>query len=165
MMSFVHIPRTGGTSLLKVFRDWYGDRMISYYSDIEFNENDYDIIFGHKHIANSNYILFLREPYEQQLSYYNYTSRYTKMPSVDEYFSISASTMVKFLPNMDNALFVGIYERFEDDVRRLADLLGKSIDKIPKINSCEIKHEPSVSSRIAFEENNKYIYELYNSYL
>ena len=167
MKMFVHIPRTGGTSLLSVFRRWYGDKLLTVYiRNMECCVSGYDIAYGHFYIEGmEEYLLFLREPYLQQLSYYNYTAKYKKMPSVDDFFINEESSMVKFLPPMDSVGFVGIYERYEDDVIRLADRLGVRHIVPTVTNTASYKHVPSDMAKETFIKNNEYIYELYNSYL
>lgn len=162
---FVHIPRTGGTSLLQVFRMWYGDKLLTVYERGKDVSGEYDIAYGHFYLDDMDYIVFLREPYQQQLSYYNYSVRYTNMPSVDDFFKKEVSTMTKFLPPDDKISFVGIYERYEDDVVRLADYLGMRHIIPNKTNTSKYKHYPSDESVEIFKENNKYIYDLYNLYL
>ena len=166
MKMFVHIPRTGGTSLRYVFREWYGDKLLTAYDNNKvYDTTGCDLAYGHYYIDDCEYMLFLREPYLQQLSYYNYTVKYTDMPSVDDFFTHEVSSMVKFLPPMDKVVFVGIYERYLDDINRLSDFLG--MDKVEpiKTNTSTYKHIPSEEAIDTFKKNNEYIYELYNKFL
>ena len=167
MKMFVHIPRTGGTSLLSVFKKWYGRNLLTVYSrDKEYRINEYAIACGHFYIEDMDeYLLFLREPYLQQVSYYNYTVKYQKMPSIDDFFINEESSMVRFLPPMDRVGFVGIYERYEEDVIRLADRLGMKHVTPTVTNTASYNHYPSKLAKETFIKNNEYIYELYNSYL
>ena len=155
---FVHIPRTGGTSLLRIFRVWFPDLVTAY----EKKKYEGEFLYGHYYQSEYDAILFLREPFEQQLSYYNYTIRYTKMPDINEFFK-GESTMIKFLPPLENIKFIGIYEDYENELKRLAKYLNKPFIKPDKINACNYNHYPNTKSVEIFKENNKFIYKLYQS--
>lgn len=166
MKMFVHIPRTGGTSLRYVFRQWYGDKMFTVYEkDAEYNTDGYGIAYGHFYLDDMDYIMFLREPYQQELSYYNYTQEYTDLPDVNEYFRNAKSSMLPFLPPIKSVKFVGIYERYEEDIKRLADFLGKEYIEPRKTNTSKHLCVPSGDAIDEFKKNNGYIYELYDSYI
>jgi len=140
--------------------------MLTVYNNaLAYNTDGYEIAYGHYYLDNMDYILFLREPYQQQLSYYNYTKQYKDMPDVDEYFKSEPSTMLRFLPPLDGVEFVGIYERYDEDIKKLTDYLGKEYIEPQKINVSKHKHIPNREAIKIFKKNNEYIYELYNNYL
>ena len=92
-------------------------------------------------------------------SLYRYAS--TSLPDIDTYFRTTQSTMIKFLPPLNSIKFVGIYEDYENEVKRLAEFLGKPFIKPDRINKCNYLHIPDQESIDIFKENNKFIYQLY----
>lgn len=88
MLIFYHIPKTGGSSMIKKFNREYDDVFeldgsSSNYNNINFN-HEYDIIIGHKLLnidrkfskgINIEYISFFREPIDHFLSTFYYIKR------------------------------------------------------------------------------------------
>jgi len=182
---FIHVSKTGGTALRKVFEQWYGDRLgKNYYNNREkkpcdvIDLNTVDCIYGHfksdlgigieRYPTVNQYMMFLRHPISQQVSYYNYRCQFGEMPDIDEFFKTSESMMNLTVPkdvDLDKVFFVGLYERFDDDVRILSDILSKPFIKPPVINVTKNKIYPSKEAVDAFRDNNKRIFDIYYYFL
>ena len=176
---FLHIPRTGGTSLRKLFSSWYRKKLCNaYVKGVKVEpfvwsflfKNNYKCIYGHYDIGHIPIVMFLREPLSQQISYYNYTKKYWKknysMKNIDNFFIEEPSSMLQFIPdNKKRIVFCGIYEDFENELLRLADYLGNQIKPVQHINKAKVLERPSDYAVKVFRENNKEVFEFYDYYL
>ena len=73
-----HLPKTAGTSFLKIMRDWYGINHVKHTNKP--TEDDYcqaDVVYGHfpydENYFDYRWITFVRHPIDRLSSFYYYT--------------------------------------------------------------------------------------------
>ncbi len=72
-----HISKTGGTSLLMLFREWYGDDNVLSTREIP-NKIEHAVVSGHFSYKDGyedyKWVTFVRHPIDRLMSFYHYTS-------------------------------------------------------------------------------------------
>jgi hypothetical protein len=158
-----------------LYKPWKGERY-----------EDADIIMGHfkkTKFLHTGYpmITWLRDPVERVIS--NYTQQLTKWPKAKAkaptyYNLVKDETLMTYAKvwnqlqwwycdgSIDDFLFVGICERFDESIERLGKILGVGFPKdIPRVNPTEkkLKVSKEVKKEIAKYQEKDYI--LYNKVL
>lgn len=178
----LHIPKTGGTSLLIMFREAFGKRVIRK-NDYPRHPSDYKykILSGHfpynPEYWDFNWLSFVRHPIERLESFYRYKQmklknrrnasdywvQFFRGKTMEEWLTCEASKnlmtkqfagkrpqedlepedLENALKAIDNFWFIGLMERYEQDVRHMFSLLGaqpgkilhhlKTAERIPKV--------------------------------
>tara|TARA_Y100001934_G_C12005935_1_gene609892 strand:+ start:173 stop:712 length:540 start_codon:yes stop_codon:yes gene_type:complete len=138
--AFVHIPRTGGTSVECFFEPTLCDKFY----------------FPTKHRTHAKFIerypeyfsfSFVRNPWDRLLSFYikcggstDSVVDFKKWLSMYPYNTRHSMSMSDFILNRSNQPivdFIGRYERLDDDFGSVCDKLGISPSKLPCLNSTE----------------------------
>lgn len=168
---FIHIPKTAGTSVKEVFHKWYANRICFHYYDSTNNRmprkrklslffKPCECIYGHFNSARgfgvadyypevTQFITFLRDPFDQAVSLYNFSKRADI--SFHDKYEISRLTIEEYLnlyPNNTLSHFprdvskrnykdiieecfieVGLVEHFDESMVRIAKKINKKYDK------------------------------------
>ena len=189
---FVHIFKTGGTTLKYKFRYLYGKKFLY---DVTFrkerkrgvvkltksttifepsNYKDYDIILGHftyqkyKHL-NRPTVTLLRDPLTRFISHYSsVTTR--KQFTFEEFCDLTKNIYVHFTGgDLNNFEFVGLTEYFDKSLKIIGKKFGYNFvpKTFKKMNQApaNIKKELTENQIKHFQNENKEDYELYNQVL
>jgi hypothetical protein len=204
----IHIPKTAGTTFKYILQKWYGKKLHLHYADENqlpkqvsltnffgkekrnfcihghFNRKR---LFGIEHYYPEvkQYVCFLRDPLDLQISTYKYKINgikngkiYWDWPvnnppeDIDTFLEEYPSNMLLHLPkeidlhnykDVINNLFihVGIVERYDDSLKIISACLNKVYVKSPVLNSTELTISPSKKSIRIFEEKHELEYKLY----
>jgi len=151
---FIHVPKTGGICVENTLR------LASLRNNHRIKNNFRDegmVSFGHLRFSkllkrglvsrefqdNAFKFCFCRNPYDRAVSHWSYTMR--KHPDR----LAPGTTFVEFTRGLTERGdfrcqtwwlkdvepdFIGRFERFEDDLRKVADILGRKVGKIPHMN-------------------------------
>lgn len=144
----VHVPKTAGTSFRTALEAEYGDDLATVYGDVGVDGRAYRAVHGHFPPSRfwsagrgAALVMWLRYPAERIASYYDFwrTAAPHGNPNHDTFLA-SDMTLTEFAawpPIRDefeqryveglapaDFTFVGISERYEADLARLAGLLG-----------------------------------------
>jgi hypothetical protein len=207
----IHIPKCGGTSLHDLLHNWFGGNLLLHYFKERENKmpekiktrrwlfNTYKkgiCIHGHFNSRRGfgvkdyypeldQFITFLRDPVELQISLFNYNNKIASSGSlyrdgikkdapgdIDEFLETSFPLFKDFLPevfvsdtfetSLKNFIHVGIMEDYQKSVDILAERLGKPKVKIQRENVSPPVQIPSESSIRKFKEKCEAEYQLYN---
>lgn len=144
----LHVPKTAGTSFRQALTTEYGDDLGVIYDGAVLDIPRFRAIHGHVHASSmrsvgrrAKWIMWLRDPAERLLSYYDFwrQSEPHGNPNHDEFLAadMSLRDFVAWAPiyeefpgqyvaglDPSDLFFVGITERYEADLARLAQLLG-----------------------------------------
>jgi hypothetical protein len=165
---FVHVPKTAGTTFIKLLDKIYKGRTARDYKDQKGNKNNYirkkpwnkcNIIYGHfssnkyKHLKRPQ-ISFVRDPIERVISEYFYKANEAK--NIRDYIKnkrIFAASEVKninvinsYIIDIDRFKFIGLTERFDESLDRLEKIFDV---KFPRyvIKSKENKKKKRISTK------------------
>ena len=174
---FLHIPRTGGTIIEKKLREKYSQ---DYYGEdkIGLSKQHYtlDKLISNKDKNNIFVFTFVRNPFDRILSsYLNYTINNT--PDFDKYIDMVKNVVENKLYLCEGAIntndishytpmttmignykldFIGKFENYENDIKKLSEISEmKNLNEI-KINKRNIDYRKFYNER-----NKKIISELY----
>ena len=211
----IHIPKCGGTSLLTTLKSWFGKKLLPHYNNEKKGQRPklYKLkspwtgrykqgVCVHGHFNKNRqfgvddyypeirqYITFLRDPLEMQLSNFSYVHKRMKRGTVlrdgkpfeitrdiDQYLEETNSAIRLFLPNDLNEsnfdeyidkhfVHLGIIENYQDSLNELADKIGKPRIAVSHENISERIGTPSESSIKKFREKCKFEYRLYEKAL
>ena len=204
----IHIPKCGGTSLKHILYNWFGENLFFHY----FNEKKNQLpqkhslketlsgsyirnacVHGHFNSKRNfgvddyypqvkQYITFLRDPLEVQLSLFHYNRKLAeqksfyaagkslKAPSdIDEFLENSNSYIRYFFPssldlNKLDKYFVhiGVIELYQESIDILADKLNKPRLKVKHENQAKRKFTPSEAAMSRFKKKCTLEYKLYD---
>jgi hypothetical protein len=186
---FLHIMKTGGTSIRDSLKECYGrDMMVdySYRHDREkgkgllsfkksltiYPENyeDFKVIFGHFNFDKYSHlkrptITFLREPISRVESHYSRNWARNPRFRLEEFCQITSNIMT-FMTGGDLSkfLFVGIMEYFPLSISKLSKVLGKTI-YMQRKNVTSYKYHFSKQDRDIVKKYNLDDIELYKQAL
>ncbi len=190
MLVSVHIPKTGGTSLLHLLKKKYGKRLRRDYPDLPVKLDrrlkalvSRPPLAVHGHFPASKYagtkITFLRDPLERRISSYHYIYRHHEQhgyvanedwkfalaSSLDTYVATANSDYQHFLdvPEEEFA-FVGQMSRFDQDMELLSDALEIPFEKIAA-NKAPKPTEASGELRKKFERANPGEMDVYDRFV
>jgi hypothetical protein len=152
---FIHVQRTGGSSVTKLFHRFYQYRM-----NIVSQHGNYlseDARFIHKY---SDYFIFgfVRNPWDRMLSWYSLIHQEDALTFDEErvrfeHFLKEFSAKIKndntfhwnqidYFPNqqeVDNPVQICRFENYQTEVKSVFKKLGMSIDTIPSMNGTQKK--------------------------
>jgi hypothetical protein len=203
----IHVPRCGGTSLREVLAGWFGDRFfIHYFQQNEANPPRHPCMAGsciHGHFNDGKgigaadcypgvdqYIMFLRDPLEAQISNYFFWKRKARARQIkrgdlqpggfhdyrdirDFFEKRPDSHFMKYLPRKvygnnfrdlieEMYVFVGIAEKMQASVDILAGLLRFPSVSIGTLNEAPRDEKVPDGLRETFIRNNRFVFELYD---
>jgi len=211
----LHIPKCGGTSFTKVLRQWFWPSFHAHYIAhdqggrmpgrphpvkrlLHLTRIKPMVIHGHfedeaglfdSYPKASQFITFLRDPLEMQLSLYwdhqrrirEFGTLYWKGKAVemecggdlDCWVAERPFYLMPFLPfdlTMENFqkrleerfVHIGVMERFQESVNRIAERLGKKPVEVPELNQSSRGREPSPEAVNRFRERCQLEYAIYH---
>ena len=151
MLVSVHIPKTGGSTINKLLRRKFGSRLLIEYQrpgfrhkvrSLKWRLRSFPKLAVHGHFPASKYsgtlITFVRDPVERRVSQYRYIRReHARWGTVmnatwadavamelDEFVCRPESTLRRYIDvPLERLSFIGMMDRFDDDVRRLCRML------------------------------------------
>lgn len=152
---FIHIPKTGGTSITKFLYPNFSDERLRTYSKKHFYISDY-IKEGVVNLDEFFKFAFVRNPYERALSHYFYLA----VDRLEPRYKITYSSFYDFArkidikcrysqPQADCLLdekgklcvdFVGKFENLQEDFNFICDKISAPRQKLPHINKTNHKH-------------------------
>lgn len=192
---FLHVPKTGGETLASIFYTWIGKKRLA--EAVLSPRQDwpagsivtahYDAVRGREfsklHPGNQQRMTFLRDPFDQCVSWYFYWKNTWsgKMPTMQgrlplenyasslvQFLDTNPFSMLDFLPTMssfselDEFLFVGVLERIQACVDSLADILKQPRVEVQS-GGKSTKDEPiPAGCRVAFQKSHPKEYEVYD---
>jgi len=210
----IHIPKCGGVSLSNALKKWFGHKLFFHYFDEYKNEMPprYKLkkwysrspipdicIHGHFNARRgfgvedyypevNQFITFLRDPLEIQLSVFNYNHKIATergavyrdgqkailTPDIDEFLENSSPYIRYFLPHPEEIalgeayfkkyfIHVGVMENYQTSMNILASKLNKPQISISHENKSERFQIPSASSVKRFTEKCSVEYNLYQA--
>ena len=174
---FLHIPRTGGTIIEKKLREKYSQ---DYYGEdkIGLSKQHYtlDKLISNKDKNNIFVFTFVRNPFDRILSsYLNYTINNT--PDFDKYIDMVKNVVENKLYLCEGAIntndishytpmttmignykldFIGKFENYENDIKKLSE-----ISEMKNLNETKINKRNIDYRKFYNERNKKIISELY----
>jgi hypothetical protein len=165
----LHLPKAAGTSFRKTLEDNYGDKLIFDYFNSDVSKLDLSgvsCVHGHLNVSkyynvnpNVKIITWLRNPLNRIISYYNYWKsrpvndgndwhiKFKKeSPSFMDFvrnFTFLRNELNIYLGgvNIDDLYFIGIVERYEQDVNVLSNMLNWAITTTYNTNKTAHKEE------------------------
>ena len=168
----VHIPKTAGSTFRTLLGRVYGARLALDYDGKVDGLDSAEVVHGHfpatkylKQFPDAKIITWLRHPVERVISYYYYWLRVERHGNPNhDYFLDNKLSLLEFarFPSLRNEImsyfqgvdperffFVGIVERYESDVRKLAALLDWP--EIPAVRENVTLDKPDVSLELREE--------------
>jgi hypothetical protein len=188
----IHIPKTAGTSFRAALDNVYGKSLATDYSSEKIsNPHIYKAIHGHfpaakyaKDFPRAKTIMWLRHPVNRIVSYYHFWKKTPRHGNPNHDFfldNVHNMTVVDFaeLPFIRNELpdwylhdfdisrffFVGITERYNQDLQRLAKLMKWKNIQSYEHNVTERKAAISLNEHQKIKELYRFEMDLYNHYL
>ncbi|NLU39527.1 MAG: sulfotransferase family 2 domain-containing protein [Bacteroidales bacterium] len=204
----IHTPKTAGTSAYQIFKSWFGNNLLDHYYDpyTKSNPRKYDIwnlhdyqkpvaIYGHFNKARqfgikdyypdvTQFITFLRDPYEINISYYFYQKKRSNLRNdifsppegtIEEFLKKSKSNILNFFPSditfdnfkdiiEENYIEIGLVEFFEESFIKISEKLNMPFNKsmLCHLNETTRNHEISKELKDIFIANNQLEYAIYN---
>lgn len=170
--TFVHIPRTGGTTFGRILETHF-DGVIHDDGDPKnpTRFEDYPIIWGHfvadkyKHL-NRPLISFLRDPVERAISDYYFFHYAFPGLNVREHAKKRCNRLTKYIKDINDFAFIGIQEHYEQSLSRFEQWSGKTISR--DYVSCQVNRDKkpvSVADREYIRELHESDYRIYNEAL
>lgn len=155
----VHLPKTAGSTFRSVLEHTYGDDLAPVYGGARLDGRAVRAVHGHFAPAQfwsaarrARMIMWMREPAERLASYYDFWRQvpYGAGNDVHDEFlrrEMSFDDFVRWAPIVsefeslylrgvdgpDDFDFIGFTERFDDDLDRLARLMGWTLDTAPAV--------------------------------
>ena len=153
---FIHVQRTGGSTITRLFHRFYQYRMkiISQHG----NYLSEDAQFIHQH---PDYFVFgfVRNPWDRMLSWYSFLNQHSPK-SIDEerkrfeHFLKEVIIQSKNDPSfhlnqldyfpdseqVENPIQLFFYENFEEEVQRMFAQFGLNLDKVERVNGTQTKN-------------------------
>lgn len=189
MLVSVHIPKTGGTSLLHILKRKFGKRLLLDYPDVEAPKRGKFRSFlrgsplaVHGHIPASKYdgrrITFLRDPVERRISAYHYIYRAYGLggkivnadwelalsTDLNTYLETPSHEFQKYLdvPPEDFS-FIGQMHQFDQDLELLCRHLELPLEPVT-LNRSPVPIEIQPDQRKLFEKANQEEIELFRQF-
>ncbi|MBT5137449.1 MAG: sulfotransferase family 2 domain-containing protein [Acidimicrobiaceae bacterium] len=147
-MISLHIPKTAGTSFRAALDVEYGNDLAHIYGGAAIDAHRYRAIHGHIRVdearavaGKAKWIMWLRDPVDRLASYYDFWRQSDPHgnPNHDHFLAsdMGFATFIEWAPirnefaehyvsglEPDDFTFVGLTERYDDDIQRLAVTLG-----------------------------------------
>jgi hypothetical protein len=192
MLVSVHIPKTGGATLLRTLRRKYGRRLLLDYphhhnlrgkvKQTILNLAAWPPKAVHGHFPASKYegsrlITFVRDPVERRISTYHYVHRQYEnhgiiankeweqalSMSLHDFVALPAPTLAYFLDvGIERFWFIGRMIRFERDVALLSEMLGIPYRQL-KMNAAPKRTVARDDLRRLFAQSNPEEIEIYEA--
>ena len=177
----IHIPKTAGSSFLKILLDNYGDDIFHYRGE-EPNLSEFKAIHGHfdakKYLGlypDSKWIAWVRHPVIRLISFYNYMVYNDKSysGSFESFIEIEQfiNQQTAFLAGKDlnSYFFIGVQEFWGEDIAELSGkmnwssslLIQDNVNKNPNYHeelSLLIRDERLVKKIISLNEEDMELY-------
>ena len=201
---FLHLPKTGGSSVLQALNQVYGTEAVQHFERdecmalIQKGKRIADVLFSTTKVIHGHFLFseiedlverddpklvtFMRQPNERLISNYhwwkhtieenpNHPVHYRRNETLEMYSSRveTQNKMSRFLmgAQLDQFFFIGFLERFERDIRELANRLNWPEVQIAheKKRSEDKKSDADVEGRLMYEieMRNQKDWELYRS--
>ena len=143
--NFIHIPKCGGTTLARIFKNIYGDKFIQAGSEKEKNSGwkSADVLMGHYNWKFYNHlplVTFLRHPVERVISHWNYKiirSRASTYPSTQKIFSkkhkFELLEFAEMTPNImcsyiedgwESFIYIGFTENYDKSLHSMGKIFN-----------------------------------------
>jgi hypothetical protein len=186
---FVHVPKTAGTTFIKLLDRIYVGRTARDYKSKSGNKDNYidekpwkdcDIIYGHfssdkyKHLERPQ-ISIVRDPVERIISEYFYKPN--KARDIKEYldnktkFAVdevkNLNVIYDYIIDVNRFAFIGLTERFDESMDKFEEWSGVKVPKkfvSSKVNT-KVKTPISAEDRDYISKVCKKDYEIYNKIL
>jgi hypothetical protein len=169
----VHLPKTAGSTFRGVLERAYGDDLAPVYGGVRLDGRAVRAVHGHFPPAQfwsaarrAKLIMWVREPAERLASYYDFWRRvpYGAGNELHDEFlrrEMTFDDFVQWAPirsefenlylqgvdGPDDFDFIGFTERFDDDLGRLARLMGWTVDAAPAVVNRTDGERTSVNPR------------------
>jgi sulfotransferase famil protein len=188
----IHIPKCGGTAFKSnLTKNIKNSNVNCYKGNFLHKDKNYDCYHGHlgfvnakKKLPDYKFITWVRDPIKRSISYYNY-AKYTRKDNFSKKFKKNNPTYIDFMKssnsdfiiseidsyitNINDFYFIGILEDFENELKRLYDLMGWD-KKNMILNKTNVSNK---SEEIILTEEDKIFiknklsneYEIYNKVL
>lgn len=126
---FMHIPRTGGTTISHILNNYFRCVKVS---SKELSPLKTECLHGHFRYSPNRigtWVTFIREPKSRLISLYNYYLQYNSFSPDDFLRMVGPNPMARQM-NDGNFDFVGIYEDYNNEVIRLCNFLNVEVPNI-----------------------------------
>jgi len=138
---FVHVPKTGGTTIKNIFEtittciipEWH-------MSCSEFHQ-----FLTPKEFKSYFKFAFIRNPWDRVVSVYHFKKYIKTIPSKVSFkqwvesnpLDWDVRSQLNFLKGVD---FIGKYEKFEEDLKKIGKILNINLPQIPHLNQSPHEH-------------------------
>lgn len=172
-LAFIHIPKTGGTTVSDILIKNFPGMFLGHYSHFTLNRN----------YPPAKYLTFLRHPIQRVWSHYNnmehnYIDFEHFMETCWEVQNMSCKKISGYQGRNDLTIlteakkfiesffFVGVFERFNKSIRDLVYLIDPTVQikKIPILNSKPYNKTITKSHENLIAKYNEYDIELYEEF-